>query len=314
MSALTAKRRMMSTDGNPGLPFIQKPGMVGHLQIFEEDLDPIPGLMDLNLFSDQSFRDRIAVGIDLDIAGDIYGSIPGLIDRRDIERKGDEVRLFYQVNGFRVHTQGTFDLLVGHFLAPSLGLEVEIMPSGEGATSQEIVLHVGKISFYFGFAVSIANGVGDEGDPKDLAETFHFGGHLGLGAAAVSHDDAGVVNNTPWAGALHEAKGGIEKDPGLEAGKGRVILDIELSGITEDQPGTLGLDLFPIDKHLVGRGVVLHFLARPKDIDSGTAFFLIFSQIQTAHDSGQGAVGDLLAVFVLQDLLNPDDIASRALE
>ena len=28
--------------GDPGLPFIQEPGMIGHLLILEEDLDAVP--------------------------------------------------------------------------------------------------------------------------------------------------------------------------------------------------------------------------------------------------------------------------------
>jgi hypothetical protein len=84
----------------------------------------------------------------------------------------------------------------------------------------------------------------------------------------MSHDDAGVVNDTSLTGSLHEAKGGIEKDPGLEAGKARVILDKELSGVTEDQPRTLGLDLLVTYEHLVGRSIVLHLLARTKFIDA----------------------------------------------
>ena len=204
--------------------------------------------------------------------------------------------------------------MVGHFLAPSFGLLVEVRPIGEGAPSQKIVLAISKIALHFGLPIRIANGMGDELDPKDLAETFHFRGHLGLRATAVSHDDAGVVNDTSPAGAVHEAKGGIEKDPGLEAGEGRVVLDKELPGVTEDQPGTLGLDLLAPDEHLMGRSIVLHFLAGTKFIGPGTTFFLILSQIQAAHDSGQGAVGDVMAVFSLEDLVNPDDIARGAFE
>ncbi len=70
------------------------------------------------------------------------------------------------------------------------------------------------------------------------------------------------------AGAVHEPKGLIEKDPGLEACEGRVILDKELSGVTEDQPRTLGLDLLFTHEHLMGRRIVLHLLARTKFIGS----------------------------------------------
>ncbi len=118
--------------------------------------------MDLDLLADQPFRDRIAVGIDLHIACHIHGSIKGLIDRRDIGRKGCEVRFFHQVGGFRAHAQGAFHLLVGHFLAPSFGLLVEVMPIREGAARKKVMFCIGKVSFHFCLSIRIANGMGDE--------------------------------------------------------------------------------------------------------------------------------------------------------
>ena len=69
----------------------------------------------------------------------------------------------------------------------------------------------------------------NELDPKDLPELLHLRGNVCIRAGAVSHEDAGVVDDTSRAGALHEPKGTVEKDPGLEAGEARGILDEELS-------------------------------------------------------------------------------------
>jgi hypothetical protein len=41
---------------------------------------------------------------------------------------------------------------------------------------------------------------------------------------------------------------------------------------------------------------------------------MIFPQIQASHDPGQGAIRDVTAVFALEDLLDPDDIALGAAE
>ena len=139
--------------------------------------------MDLDLLADQSFWHRIAVGIDLHIACHIHRSIKGLIDGRDIGRKGSEVRFFHQVGGFRAHAQGTFHFLVCHFPAPSFGLLVEVMPIREGAARKKVVFCIGKVSFHFCFSVRIANGMGNELDPKNLAEPFHLRGNLGIRAS-----------------------------------------------------------------------------------------------------------------------------------
>ena len=42
MSSFPAKGGVMSRGGDPGLPFIQEPWMIGHLLILEEDLYPVP--------------------------------------------------------------------------------------------------------------------------------------------------------------------------------------------------------------------------------------------------------------------------------
>ena len=64
----------------------------------------------------------------------------------------------------------------------------------------------------------------------------------------------------------------------------------------------------------MGRSIVLHLLARTKFIDARARLFIVFPQIEVSHEPGQGAVGDVTAVFALEDLLNPDDITLGAAE
>jgi len=204
--------------------------------------------------------------------------------------------------------------LVGNLCAPPFGLLVKVLPIRERATRQKVSFHVGEVSLYFCLPVCIADDMGDEGDPEDLAEAFHLRGNICLRAAAVSHKDARIVDDTPRADAIHELKGRIEKDPGLEAGEGRVILDKKSSGVSEDQPRTLGLHLLSTQKHNLGGSIVLHLLPRSKRIGSGTMFSLLLPQIEVAYDPGQGTIGNAVAVLVLEDLLNPDHIALGGFE
>ncbi len=106
MSSLAVQRGVVALFGDAGLSLIEEPGMIGHLLIFEEDLDPVPQLMDFHLLSDKPFRDGVAVGIHRHIAGHIHRSIKSQIDRRDIRRKGMEVGFFHQVGCFWAHAQG----------------------------------------------------------------------------------------------------------------------------------------------------------------------------------------------------------------
>ena len=124
MGSFAVQRGMVSLSGDSGLPFIDEPWMIGHLLIFEEDLDPVPHLMNFDLLPNESFWRRIAVGVDLHIACHIHPPIKSLIDRRDIGRKGVQMGFFHQVGGFRADAQGALDLLVCNLHAPPSGLLV----------------------------------------------------------------------------------------------------------------------------------------------------------------------------------------------
>ncbi len=204
--------------------------------------------------------------------------------------------------------------MVGNLCAPLFGLLVKVLPIRERATRQKISLYVGKVPLYFCFPICIADDMGDEGDPEDMAEAFHLRGNVCLRAAAVSHKDARIVDDTPRADAIHELKGRIEKDPGLEAGEDRGILDKKSSAVSEDQARTLGLHLLSTQKHNMGGSIVLHLLPRSKRIGSGALFSLLLPQVEAAHDPGQGTIGNALAVLILENLLNPDHIALRGFE
>jgi hypothetical protein len=86
VGSLPVKRRMVSDGSDPGLPFIQEPQMIGNLLVLEKNLHPLSELMDLRILTNQSFRHRVAIGIDLHIPRHINGSIQCLIDGRHIGR------------------------------------------------------------------------------------------------------------------------------------------------------------------------------------------------------------------------------------
>ncbi len=219
-----------------------------------------------------------------------------------------EVRFFHHIGRLGAHAQGTFHLLVRHLPAPPCGLFVEVVPIREDAAREIVIFCICKIPLDFSLPIGIADSMGNEGDPKDLAEPLHLGGDLGIGAAAVGHEDARIVDDAAGTGAVHKPEGGVEKDPCLEARIGRVVLDKELSGVGENQPGTLGLDFLSSHEHLVGGRIVLHLLARTKGIGART-LLTILPQIEVTYDPGQGAVRDFAVVLAFQDLLDPDGIA-----
>jgi hypothetical protein len=58
----------------------------------------------------------------------------------------------------------------------------------------------------------------------------------------------------------------------------------------------------------------MHLLPWTKLIGPSAMLFLIFPQIEASHDPSQAAVGNAPAVFILEDLLNPDHITLSEFE
>ena len=302
----------MAGRGDGGLPLVDESRMLTDLLVLEEDLNAVHAFVDLHFFADKTFRHRIAVRVDMDVALHIDGAIEGQIDRRDIGGKRREVRFFHEEGSLRAHAERALDLLIRHLLAPPLCLRIEIVPIGEAAAGEEVMLDVRKVSFDSCLPVSIADGVRNEPDGEDCTEALHLRGNIRIGTCAVGDDDARIVDDAAGTGAVHEPEGRIEKGPRLEAGKGGIVLDEEFSGVGKDEPCALGFDLFLPKDYLVGRGVVLHLLTRAKGIGTD-ANVTILPEVEVSDDPRERAVGNRVAAL-LQDLLHPDHIAPGAFE
>lgn len=60
--------------------------------------------------------------------------------------------------------------------------------------------------------------------------------------------------------------------------------------------------------------IVLHLLTGSKLIGPGARLLVVLPQVEAADDPGQGTVGDITAILILEDLLHPDRIALSDLE
>jgi len=101
---------------------------------------------------------------------------------------------------------------------------------------------------------------------EDLSEALHLGGDSGIGTGALSDNDAGVVDDTPLAGASHETEGLREEVAGFETGEGGVVLNEGSSAVGKDKGGALGGNGFTRNKEPVGGGVVLSLLSGSKAV------------------------------------------------
>ena len=249
--------------------FSDEPGMVRHLLVSEEDLDPLPAFVHLHFFAEEAFGNGVAVRIHRDKSRDIDHPEQALVDRRQIGGKRLQVGLFKDVGGIGAHAKGALELRIGGITAPLDRLPVEVLPVEKGAPRQEIALHIGEWALDPGLSITVSHLVSEKGDIKDASKPFHLGGHPGIGSGALGHDDAGVVDDASGAGPVHEAKGLGEEVAGFKAGEGGVIADEESPAVAEHKGGALGADFLSIQLDIVGRRIVLHLHTGAEVVASG---------------------------------------------
>jgi len=84
-----------------------------------------------------------------------------------------------------------------------------------------------------------------------MAKMFHLRRDIRIRPTSVGNDDAGIVNDTSPAGAVHKTEGFGEKDLCLKTREPGIVLDKELPTVSQNKTGTLSYLLFSIQDDLV---------------------------------------------------------------
>lgn len=232
----------------------------------------------------------------------------GLVDGRDEWWKGLKVWLFNEEGGIRAHAEGSFDLPVGHLDGPLGGFEIELMPIIEGSAGKEVALYIGENALNAGLSIGVTHAMGDEAEAENPGEGLHLRCDFGVGSGAAGDNDAGVVDSAVCADSAHEAEGLGQEVAGFEAGKYGVVLDEGLSAVGENEGGALGEGWLASQEEAMGRGVKLHLLSRLEGIRADP-FLGAVLEVGLAHQASEGAVGNVLAVTLEQELFEPDDVS-----
>jgi len=109
-------------------------------------------------------------------------------------------------------------------IAPLPSLPVQVLPTGEGTTGQEVVLNKPERSFYAGGSVGIATLVGHEVEAEALGKGRHLGHGNHFSPGSPQHHHMRIVNHDAGWAAGEIPQGFGEKDFTIETLKRRVDL------------------------------------------------------------------------------------------
>jgi hypothetical protein len=214
-----------------------------------------------------------------------------LLDGEELARRGVQVAA---VGGVRL-------------VAPGEGLGVQVVEVLELAASEEVVLDEVEGALDAGGAVGVPLLVGGE----DEAVAVGKGGHLRhrdhVPAGAVQHHHVGVVDHAAVGGAAEVAERVGEEELAGEAGEAREALDEDHPAVTEDQARGLDAAELAGDLGVVGRGVVLHLLARAEVVLAGRLHRLLADAVAAA-EGGERLVRERRA-GVVELLVHADEVA-----
>ena len=166
----------------------------------ELDLHLVFAFAHLDAATDPGDGNGVAITVQGYIAFHVDHAFVQAIDFRDPDRQWAQMVLLQRKQLAR---HGADVFLVGRVdaIAPLPGLLVQILPTGEAAARQEVILDKLERPLDAAGTVGIAAFMGLEPE----AETFGKGGHLGyrnhLAASAAQHHDVGVVDHDPLNGA-----------------------------------------------------------------------------------------------------------------
>ena len=139
-------------------------------------------LGDGDRFADVTLGDRIAIGVDRDIAVQIDDAFEQLVDRRQYVGQRNEVRLLDDVGGVGRHAQRLLWFAVGDVAAPGERLAVEVVEIGEAPADEKIRLDIGERPFDPAFAIRVAHPVRAEAEAERAGEGGDLRRDDGVGA------------------------------------------------------------------------------------------------------------------------------------
>ena len=185
----------MAGGGDFGVTASDEPLMVGNFFMLTKDADGFGAFVDVDDFTAKAFRHAVAIGVDGDKTGQVHYTDQALVNGRPEGGQRLKPGFFSGICLARRHGQGTFDFVVGGLAAPVFDLAIDLLPVGELAPGQKVLLDVTKISLDDRLAIGMANFMRLKAHPVNAAKGLHLRCHDGITAAAGGDDNAGIIDD-----------------------------------------------------------------------------------------------------------------------
>ena len=190
----------------------------------ELNLDFVLRFAHLHAAADPVQGDRVAVGVQSDVALDVHQARVEPVDFRNPDGQWLQVQPFH---GEELARDGPEMFLVGgvDLVAPLARLLIQVFPTGEGASGQEVILDEREGPLHTRRTVGIADRMRHEVKAETLGEGGHFGHGNHLASGAAQHHHMGVVDHHAARGAREVTQSGGEKHLAVKTLKGRGALE-----------------------------------------------------------------------------------------
>src|SRR5579862_7134499 len=218
-----AARRAMFGEADALLLRFNDAGVGGEVAGIELNLYLVIGFAHLDPAANPGDRDRVAIGVQGDVAFDIDGALmepvdfgnpdwqrlqPRLLDGEQVARRRVQVFLMASVDP----------------VAPLARLLVEILPRREPSSSKEVGLDEPEWPFDASGTVRIAAFVSGKIEAETFGESRHLGHRNHLGPRAAQDYDVSVVDHHSFCETAEVASGVGQKDLAIEPLERRVAL------------------------------------------------------------------------------------------
>ena len=272
----------------------------------ELDFDVVFRLANLNAAADPGDGHGVSIGVQRDVSFDIHDALMKPVDLRNPNGQRFQMHPF---DSKQLARNGADVFLVRRIdaVAPLPCLKIEIFPTGESASGEEVVLDEVEGPFDACRTVGISEFVRAKVETEAFSEGLHlrYGNHMA--PRAVQHDDMRVVSHDRTAGAAEKTQRLGQENLAVETLERGVALKEQHSRVAQDGRCGLCAPFLSGDLHRMRGGVMLQLFTRLKLVESGSHLRLL-SDAVTAAKSRQGGIGESQSAGE-ELLMDPDEIA-----
>ena len=158
-----------------GMALTAQTRMLGDQLLCGKDQHLLRLFVHRHLFPHESFRNRVAIRVQVDVTLGVDHPVMNLGHHRNMGWQWQEVWFLDEEGGLGTPPQDPLRLGVGDRLAPAADLGVEIGPVPETTPGKKVILHIGEGALDAPLTIGMADGMRDKLNAEQFAESLLSG-------------------------------------------------------------------------------------------------------------------------------------------